>query len=233
MKQTDSGIFLHRLSYSESSLIVRFYTLEHGTQSFMFKGAKKKKGLNLMPLSTYELTYYGTTGSLLQLTSAESEYLSLHTQYDIPKTSIAFFMAELLDQCLRDTPKDVTLFNFIQAEINWLDATSEYTNYPIWFLLEASKHLGFYPNLEGNHNTFNLAEGMVGLPYNALPTIVTGDAIAVLRDALQDTKEMFLSRAIQKATRQELLNHLLTFFNYHQQNFRGLKSLEILQEVLA
>jgi DNA repair protein RecO (recombination protein O) len=233
MKQTDSGIFLHRLSYSESSLIVRFFTLAHGTQSFMFKGAKKKKGLNLMPLSTYELSYYGTTGSLLQLTSAESEHLSLHTQYDIPKTSVAFFMAELLDQCLRDTPQDVTLFNFIQTEINWLDATSEYTNYPIWFLLEVSKHLGFYPNLEGNHNTFNLSEGMVGLPYNALPTIVTGEAIAALRDALQDTKETFLSRAIPKATRQELLQHLLTFFNYHQQNFRGLKSLEILQEVLA
>jgi DNA repair protein RecO (recombination protein O) len=233
MKQSDRGIFLHRLSYSESSLIVRFYTLKHGTQSFMFKGAKKKKGLNLMPLSTYELTYYGTTGSLLQLTSAESENLPLHTHYNIPKTSIAFFMAELLDQCLRDTPQDVALFNFIQSETNWLDITLEYTNYPIWFLLEVSKHLGFYPNLEGTQNTFNLLEGIVGLPFNALPEIVIGDAIGVLRDALQDTKEAFLSRAITKSTRQELLQHLLTFFKQHQQNFRGLKSLEILQEVLA
>jgi DNA repair protein RecO (recombination protein O) len=233
LKHIDKGIFLHRLSYSESSLIVRFYTFEHGTQSYLFKGAKKKKGINLMPLNTYEISYYGAPNTLQQLTSAQGENLSGNSQFDIPKTGITFFMAELLDQCLHDSPRDEDMFNFIQTEINWLNASSEFTNYPIWFLLEVSKQLGFYPSLEGEKDTFNVREGTVGINYQALPELIHHNSITVLRQALISEKEEFLALEIPKNERLSLISHLLLFYKLHQSNFRGLKSLDILQEVLA
>jgi DNA repair protein RecO (recombination protein O) len=233
VKQNDRGIFLHRLSYSESSLIVRFYTFEHGTQSFLFKGAKKKKGTNLMPLNTYEITYYGAPNTLQQLTSAVGENLSNTIQFDIPKTSITFFMAELLDQCLHDAPRDDDFFTFIETEIRWLNESSEFTNYPIWFLLEVSKELGFYPSLEGEKDTFNVKEGTVGMHYLALPELIHHASISFLRIALLAEKEDFLALDIPKNDRLSLISNLLLFYKLHQSNFRGLKSLEILQEVLA
>lgn len=40
---TDTGFILRKIPYSESSLIVKAYTREHGVVSFMAKGAKRQK----------------------------------------------------------------------------------------------------------------------------------------------------------------------------------------------
>ena len=40
MKTSDKGFLLHRISYSESSLILVFYTQKQGLAKFIFKGGK-------------------------------------------------------------------------------------------------------------------------------------------------------------------------------------------------
>jgi DNA repair protein RecO (recombination protein O) len=107
------------------------------------------------------------------------------------------------------------MFNFIETEINWLNASSEFTNYPIWFLLEVSKQLGFYPCLEGEKDAFNVREGTVGINYQALPELIHHNSITVLRQALISEKDEFLALEIPKNKRSSLISHLLLFFtNY-------------------
>ncbi|MFY7943298.1 MAG: recombination protein O N-terminal domain-containing protein, partial [Crocinitomicaceae bacterium] len=57
MKQKSIGILITKKNYSESSLILSFYTEESGLTSFIFKGAKKKK-LPVFYLGIYEITYF-------------------------------------------------------------------------------------------------------------------------------------------------------------------------------
>ena len=73
MKRTDKAILLNRISYSESSLIITFYTFENGIQKFIFQGGKKKAH-QLFPLAISEITYYKRPDSDLgKLTSSESK----------------------------------------------------------------------------------------------------------------------------------------------------------------
>jgi DNA repair protein RecO (recombination protein O) len=65
MKKTDSGILLKRIPYSETSLVLTIFTLLEGKKSFLFQGAKKKKGNVLLPLSPIELTYFQRDDSQL------------------------------------------------------------------------------------------------------------------------------------------------------------------------
>ena len=43
MKQVDKGILIHRINYSENSLIITLFTYSNGVQKFISKGVKKKK----------------------------------------------------------------------------------------------------------------------------------------------------------------------------------------------
>ena len=63
MKFQDRGIVLSRSAYSETSLIVTLFTESFGVQTFLFQGAKKKKGLVLFPLATVDITYYRRSDS--------------------------------------------------------------------------------------------------------------------------------------------------------------------------
>ena len=61
MKNTDLGILIAKKNYSESSLILTFYTELNGLSSFIFKGARKKK-LAIFHLGIYELTFFDLLG---------------------------------------------------------------------------------------------------------------------------------------------------------------------------
>ena len=113
MKNTDRAILLNRISYSESSLIVTYYTFENGIQKFIFQGGKKKAH-QLFPLSLSEITYYKRPDSDLgKLTSAESYQLLKEVPFNPIKSTIAFFIAEVLLKCLKteESEKDLFLFS--------------------------------------------------------------------------------------------------------------------------
>lgn len=66
MHEIQSGILLKRFNYSETSLILHFFTLEDGFQAYIFRGGKKKKGNILQPLSLVEITSYHRKGDELK-----------------------------------------------------------------------------------------------------------------------------------------------------------------------
>jgi len=66
LKQSAKALFLHKISYSESSLITVFYTREFGLQHFLFQGGKKKAAA-LYPCALCELTFYKRPDSMLAL----------------------------------------------------------------------------------------------------------------------------------------------------------------------
>ncbi len=235
MKITDKAIVLSRLSYSESSLIVNLFTLESGLQTFLFQGAKKKKGLILFPLELVEIVYYKRNDSSLMKLTEMQALEPLHHLLDNPlKSSIAFFISELMMNCLRDNHQDKRLFQFLSEEIHWLNLSEELSNYLVWFLAQISKLEGFQPEVQHeNPRYFELQEGKFTNELPFLPSYLEESWLHWLTDSLRLEKTAFLAVSIPKEERVKLIDAWLEYYQFHVSGMRKMKSLEVIRTVFS
>lgn len=233
MKKTDSGILLKRIPYSETSLVLTVFTLSEGKKSFLFQGAKKKKGNVLLPLSPIEITYFQRDDSQL---AKISETSLLHIFESIPfhpiKSTILFFEVEVLQTILHEGVKDEPLFRFIESELCWLDQSSSLTNYPIYWLLELTKYLGFFP-LKSTNKTpyFDLENGLFlgSAPFHA--NFKNGIEVEWLSEFVNCTKEEILASELPKKHRKICLSILIEFYKFHIPNFNLKDSIAIIESI--
>ena len=233
MKITDKAVVLSRLPYSESSLIVNLFTEETGLQTFLFQGAKKKKGLILFPLELVEITYYKRNDSSLSKLTEMQSLEPLHHLLDNPlKSSIAFFISELVLICLQTNHQDKKLFRFLSEEIHWLNLSEELSNYLVWFLAQVSKLEGFQPEIQSNDpKYFELQEGKFTNEQPFLPAYLEEPWLHWLTDSLRLDKMDFLSLSIPKEERVKLIDAWLEYYQFHVSGMRKMKSLEVIRTV--
>lgn len=228
MKANDFGIFLHRSAYSSSSLIVTCYTLKKGLQRFIFKGGKKK-AQNLFPMSHVELTFYGRNPDLLNLTNVESVTPQTF-QFHPVRSSVAFFMAEVIQKCVHEGDSDSYLFHFFSGCSNALNTQENLQVFPLKFLINLSEKLGFKPLNEINDaHVFNLDAGVFQHTHSSLERTFSGSGVQLIIELLEkDT----LDEVPTKQAREEALTIYLNYFSIHSPRFQKLESYEILKEVL-
>ena len=229
MRSTDFGIFLHRISYSNTSLIISFYTKENGLKKFIFKGGKKKAH-NLFPMAMSELTYYYRKESdLLQLTAAEPAFPT-DFQFDPIKGTIAFFMAEVIRKVVQVDEKDPALFHFLENAVHNLNDSTQSQLIPVLFMIDLAEWLGVQPFIENvAHSHFNLDEGRYeGVIRNQF-TIVSGDVADLIKAHILGTDKKTLS----KQQRIEALEVMISYFRIHVTGFERIEAYEIIKEVLA
>ena len=230
MKQSDYGILLNRISYSENSLITTFFTEKSGIQKFIFLGGKKKAG-NLFPLGIYELTYFKRPDSELgKLNQAILDNSMNDIFFNPVKSVIAFFVSEILYQGIKSEEKDSELFSFINQEINNLENQKEVRTYPALFLLNFISHLGIKPHVEdANSHYFNLEQGVFSACPSSLDKSVHSNASIAIRDFLIEA-ENYHELLHQNA--KEVVSILIAYLTIHLPNFKGQKSLEFAKEIL-
>ena len=230
MKHLDEAIFIHRISYSESSLIVTFLTKEHGYHKFLFKGGKKKSH-QLYPLSVSEIEFYARKESdLWNVTSAEPAFVQ-NIQFEPVKSTIAFFIADILNMVLRGTEKDVSLYNFVRDSIQQLNEEEELGLFPSLFLIGLTKQLGVQPLIEEVDNKwFDLKSGSIG-GYRENDTISTeGVLVDIIVSKLLDYQR---SIELNKLQRQELLRVMLDYYKIHVPGFKEPGTYDIIREILS
>ncbi len=230
MKQLDEAIFIHRIPYSESSLIVTFLTKEHGYHKFLFRGGKKKSH-QLYPLSVSEIEYYARKESdLWNITSAEPAFVQ-NIQFDPVKSTIAFFTADVLNMVLRGTEKDVSLYNFVKESIVQLNEEKELSLFPSLFLIGLTKQLGVQPLIEDEENKWlDLKAGSIG-GYREMDTIsIEGALVDVIISKLQDKER---SAELNKTQRHELLRVMLDYYKIHVPGFKEPGTYDIIREILS
>ncbi|MFA6368357.1 MAG: DNA repair protein RecO, partial [Bacteroidales bacterium] len=116
------GIVLRTFAYSESSSIVKILTKEFGLKSYILKGSRKprtKLRSNIFqPLYILDLQVYNSPKKDLQIISeAKVEYDLTPLFSDIKKTTLAFFISDIINQCLREEENNEELYNFIEKKI--------------------------------------------------------------------------------------------------------------------
>lgn len=242
MLHTTKGIVIHHFKYSEKSVIAKIYTKKYGLQSYILNGVRNKKAKNkavfLQPLSLIEINgLHKENKGLQRAKNIELDVPFVSIPFNINKSSIAFFIAEILYKSIKEEEANDSLFEFLHNSIQVLDLKEDnYNNFHLIFLAHFSKHLGFHPQITSPKKKssfyFDLQEGhftnlqphhhaFIDLPISTLLLKVFGTTFDGMGDLILDTKQ-----------RKLLLNNLLDYYSLHLSNFGNLKTLDILEEVL-
>jgi DNA repair protein RecO (recombination protein O) len=235
VKKSDRGILLKKIDYGETSLILHLYTENNGLRAFIFKGAKRKKGLSLLPLSFLEIVYFERKETNLALISeASHEMIWNQAIFDPRKSAVLFFLCDILHKTIKeehDAQQD--FFQFLVAELTEFDKAPFQANYPLYFLMILSRFLGFEPIIETEQpHYFDRREGIFGdqKPLgNQLE--MTYEEVSELAQDFQSTKDQILAKSISRTKRKRTITLLLELYGFHVSNFSTPKSLKILEEV--
>ena len=235
------GIVFRVVKYGETSVICDIYTSERGLQSYIINSVRAKKpkfhaGL-LQVMSLIDLVAYAKEEkSLNHIKELRADYVYQTIPFQILKSSVGLFMAELAQKTIKEAEQNEGLFAFLQETFIFLDkATTPITNLHIWFALQLTGYLGFMPeHLEDDTETyfFDLKNGCYTLaPPDHSAYLGTDQANFLntfLNTALTDCHKIVLSPTERRA----FINNIIRYYQCHVANFTELKTFTVLQEVL-
>jgi DNA repair protein RecO (recombination protein O) len=240
MLQKTSGIILHTTKYSDTSLIAKIYTSNFGLCSYIINGVRGKKSKNkaslFQPMSLVELVVSNSEKEKLQrISEINNQHPYSDIPYNIVKSSIAMFLNEILYKTIKERNVDEGMFEYIKNSLLILDLKTENcSNFHLCFLVQLSRFFGFYP--QGNYNTntpfFDLREGRFISSLPPHPYYLKPQYSLLLDNLAKSNYEMLHLLKIDKHERKELLQFLILFYQLHL-SFTEIKSLEVLQEVIA
>ena len=241
MIEKTAGIILHSFNYSETSIIAKVYTRQSGLQSYLVPGVRKtrsrfKKNL-FQPLSIVELVaYHKERGGLQHIKeiSCPQPYDSI--PYAITKTSIAIFLAEILNHALKNQEANTQLYDFLAESLWQLDQSSgSIANYHLVFLVRLSQYLGFKPreNHDKHHRFFNIREGLflhrADNPEYCLSERLSLIFLQVVNTEISKQQELNIIREDRKI----LLQKIIDYFRYHLEGMPEIRSHAVLEVVLG
>lgn len=239
MNERLRGIVLQHHKYSDTSLIARVYTEQHGLQSFLIKGAFGRHS-KLRPAFFQPLTFIDFVADIkgkrdlhyMSEISIETVFYSI--PFDMQKNSIILFISELLTKTIVEQETNSALFDFLHRSIQWLDLCQHsFTNFHLYFCFELSRYLGFYPRLDrtGNQDILDLMEGVfkTNTPSHGyyIEPPISLKISQICTSKLENLHEIELTNPM----RREILHGIISFYRLHIPAFSGLKSIDILKSV--
>lgn len=242
MLETTQGIVLHYNRYNDDSAIVDVFTLSRGSLSFLVRDRRgqRKGGLHatlLRPLNIVELVFdYRPSASLQRIQELHIAHCYTSLPYDPIKETVALFLSEFLHGTLRNEMQNPDLYHYILYSLQWFDATNEgIANFHVAFLIRLTYYLGFWPNIKGREALpfFDLRDGVgteIAPPHGLY---LKEEEAAILPLMLRMNIRNMHSFRLNRQQRNRILDVLTTYYQLHVPEFRNLRSLGVLREVLA
>lgn len=225
------AIVINTINYSESGVIVKFFTREYGLVSVFAPKGKGNKKNSFQVLSLVEIEYMSRKNAgLYRLKSSKivAPFSSIYT--DPLKTMMLLFLSEVLLKTLKDESANPELYNFIRRELLFFDQLEEgIHNFHLYFLSHLITHLGFRP-LQGEGRFFNIEEGEFA-DFEPQQNYLNEQESKMFLNLLQSSGENLKSVCVERTSRVNLLKGIVSFYRYHCSGFGELKSLEVLEEI--
>jgi len=232
MLQKTRGIVIHYLKFRESSIIAKIYTEELGIQSYIVNSVRSRKSKHnkiafFQPLTLLDLVVYHRREreQLNRISEIKCAYPFQSIPFDVKKSGIAMFLAEIMQKALREESENTDLFTFIWESIIYLDQSpTAYENLHLYFLINLSTYLGFAP--ETGKEVFLQIEEHKNLLLDAS-----------VRKQFEEGMEMLIHLPREELSkiptnlRAGLIDYLLDFYRLHVANFENIKSLGVLREI--
>ena len=226
MYHQTKGIVISNTKYGETSIVCKLYTQDFGLQTYIVNGVRKKKGNSIyyQALSLLELTvYHKEKSSLQRIKEAKPYYQYQSLPYEIEKSSIAFFMTEVLQKCLKEEEENNPLFEFIWQSLIELDTQEINNQFHLHFLVQLSIYLGFYPNTKDERKRF--FDMINGTFENTQPEH---------KHYFENTEpllKLLNGRSVEKKNKRFILKKLIEYYQLHVEGFSKLKTLDILETI--
>lgn len=233
------GLVLHTTKYGETSIIAKVFTRQLGVRSYIIKGVRNARSRTkqnlLQPLSYLDLVVYNNPKNQLNYIKEMQVVAIWDNIVSHPvKTSILFFINELLYKTLHEEEPNSEIFDYVVDTLTDIDKETPGNNIqhlPIYFLLHLSLLLGIGPlnNYSRHENFFDIQEGR----YVASPndTTLSRDTSLLFHDYLVGESSYLPSVPLKQRT--TIINALVAYYQLHLTGFKNFQSHEILHTVLS
>lgn len=236
MQVSTKAIVLSKIRYQDHDLIVKCYTRDFGIKSYLLKNILKSKKGKLKPayfqlFSMLEIDADHRENRALQfIRDVKIDYKtdSLHT--NIVKSSIVIFLAEITSNILKEEEQNLELFDYISTSIQWFEEHETNSNFHFLFLVELTKYLGFYPEMNINAPYFNLLEGKFQNHDTGI-YCVSGENLVALKTVLGIKFDGNKKLSLTSTQKRNFLDMILMYFKLHLDGFKEPKSLAVLNQV--
>ena len=238
MLTNSEAIILGYINYSETSVILKTYTRGFGFKSFIIRGirTKKKKKITLgqlQPLNILDIEFNNKNSELSYLKTIRiiEPYNSIND--DIIKINICLFLAEFLSKILKIDLKNEPLFEFIKQSLLWFDNSIKASNFHLLFILKLSDYLGIMPKYSSDESLYFDIENGIFTNTPMSNNYIKDRVVKDLKDILGikfDYNNEILTNINQ---RKDMLNFLISYYEYHVPGFKRPKSVDILNEVFS
>ncbi|MBI1932354.1 MAG: DNA repair protein RecO [Ignavibacteriales bacterium] len=239
----NEALILKKINFGNSSLIIHLYTKEHGKISAIIKGAKSPKsklGSKVDILNHVEIVYYNKEEKELQLITQVNliEHFA-NLKSDLAKLKYAMSICELILKLVLEKDKNEKLYRGVIRILNLIndeqsDPILHFTQFLIFFIKEIGFELNFNTCsncgsklLETEQNAFSYNDGIICEKCNS-------EKISTY----QFTKELFnlfvcltsksKSLSYKKKDLENIIFILERYLIFHNSEFSGIKSLQIL-----
>lgn len=240
MNDKIQGIVLQSLRYGDSSLIVKVLTRNHGLKSYMVKGAFNRTSRNRVALFqnlnmiSYVETGRPQTASLGYMKDVQLSMVYQSLPFVMHKSAILMYVGELLSKTITEQEKNEPLYDFIARSLQWLDLVEkDYANFPLYFTLELTRHLGFYPKTNYEKGfCFDMMEGLFAHDLPVHPYYFDLESAAIVSELLGKGIDEACRLPLHVGQRRVLLDGLIVFMRLHAPVMKDFHSHEVLQSVL-
>jgi DNA repair protein RecO (recombination protein O) len=238
------GVVFHVTDYSETSVVAKIYTEVFGLQSYLVKGARRKKSKMhagiLQPMSLLEMeVYHKDHGGLQYAAEMTNHPVFSNIPYDMMKSSILLFINEIVYKSIREEEANPVLFDFLHHSMRWLDAMQPVNpDFHLVFMVQLTRYLGFFPNGTWSEQRpyFDLMEGSfynTAAPTTGINTPPFMDPVlakwlgVLLATPLQQQEKINIPKEIKPL----LTGKLLEYYSLHVAGFGSVKSQAVLEAV--
>lgn len=233
------GIVLHYIKYSETSVIVTIYTERFGRQSYIINGVRSKKAKIkaniLQPLFLLDMeVYHKPKRDLQRVKEAQNAVVFSSLPYDIRKSTLAIFIAEIIYRAIQEQEPNAELFEYMYNSVQMLDLKeSGLSIFHIYFLIHLSKYLGFFPNNNYSEEKcyFDLKAGafMQIKPFHTL--FLDKEQSLIFSQLMDFSADQHASIKISYKEMTELLEKIIEYYRLHNTGISEIKSMSVLKEV--
>ncbi len=233
------GIVLGTVKYGDTSMVAHLLTDTCGRQSYMVQGVRSTRGHGsklalFQPL--FALEFEGLQSPKMELhrmRDIHSGLLLKTIPFDVRKSTISLFMAEVLYRLVGESESNQMLFDFVWGSVEALDALEDgVANFHIWFLANISRFLGFSPGNEYREGAlFDMREGVFTHAMPLHGQTMQPDEAALLATLLDTEVAALGTLPLNRHRRVAMLNALVEYYTLHLDSIRAVRSIAILQEV--
>ncbi len=233
------GIVLGTVKYGDSSLVAQLLTDVGGRRSYIVQGVRSGRGRGsklalFQPLFTLEFEALPPTkGELHRFREVHSGITLRQTPFDVRRSTMAIFIAEVLYRLVKESEANEPLFDFAWGSIIALDTLEEgVANFHLWFLANLSRFLGFSPtNNYQSGDYFDIKEGHYThtVPHHQL--YLSAQHAEILRDMTECDVLHLGEIGLNGHQRAEFLSALMSYYGYHLDAIHSVHSISIFQEL--